>query len=129
MQSGITVAAAHARPAVAEMLVVVRARGRSHERLLPDGPAAAGPGALRPRGRPAAFGVLRGRHGRRAADVPVRRRRGRGRGTCHQVFRAAGRKSERADGRGPALAVHGLRHQAVVFDGHGHVVVVTRRAA
>lgn len=104
VQPWIAVAAAHARPAVAQVFVL-GARGRGHQSLFPNGPAAAGPGALRPHGRSAALVV----RGRRTADMPVRRRRGRGgrRGAGHQMFGAAGRKAERAYGRRPAL-VHGV---------------------
>lgn len=115
-------AAAHARPTVAE-LVLVDAVGRGHQRFLPYGPAAGGPGALRPRGRPAAFGQVLGSRGRcGSADVPVRRRRGRGGRVRHQAFRAARRREpERANGRRPAFELHLEQRVAavVVLGRHG----------
>lgn len=118
MQSWVAVTAAHACPAVAELLVL-SSRGRGHQRLFPDGPSAACPGTLRPGGRPTALIVLSRSRGRSTADVPVRRRGGRRRGICrHQVFRAAGWEAERAYGRRTALVEHGLHQQAVFVGGH-----------
>lgn len=117
VQPWVTVAAAHARPAVAEILVLGAHRG-GHQGLFPDRTAAAGPGALRPDGRPTALVVFGRGHGSGAADVPVRRRRGSGRCAGHQVFRAAGREAERAYGRRPALVKHGLSQKIVVLGGH-----------
>jgi len=106
MQSWVAVTTAHARPAVAEMLTVLGSHGRSHQCLFPDRPATAGPGALRPNGRSTSLVVLGGRYGGRAAYVPVRRRRGRGRlGTGQQVFGAARWETECAYGRRPSLVV------------------------
>jgi len=124
------VAAAHARPAVAQVVLVVDARGRGHQRLFPDRPAAAGPGALRPDGRPAALVVFGRGRGRRAAHVSVRRRRGRvGRRGAGggQALGAAGRKPERAYGRGPAFE-HGVHQRAVVLGGHRRLAVGRARA-
>lgn len=100
--------------------------GRGHQRLLPDRSATTGPGALRPGRWPPALVVLGSCHRCRAAtDVSVRWRRGRGgRGRAsYQMFRAAGREAERANGRRPALVVHGLEQQAVVIGGHRDVSV------
>lgn len=118
LQSRITVTAAHARPAVTEMLVL-GTYGCGHKGLFPDGPTTAGPGALRPDGRPAALVVFGGSDGGRTTDVSVRGRRGRGgsRGTRQQVFGAVRREAERAYGRRPAF-VHGLEERAIILRGH-----------
>jgi len=131
VQPGIAVAAAHARPTVAQVLVL-GAHGRGHQRLFPYRPAAAGPGALRSDGWPAAFMVFgRGRCRRPAGHVPVWRWRGRGgrRGVGHQVFGAARRKAERAYGRRPAFVHELAEQQAVVLGGHCRFVVGRVRSA
>jgi len=111
----VAVTTADARPAVAEKLTVLGSHGRGHQCLFPDRPATAGPGALRPNGRSTSLVVLGGRYGGRAAYVPVRWRRGRGRlGAGQQVFGAAGWETERAYGRRPGLVVQ----QAVFLGRH-----------